>query len=71
MYLIGVDVGGTGSKEVGADSFSTWTPGLFFGKGFGDLPETLPWLRPLAITGLVFIGIAALVGYRLSHPRQR
>jgi hypothetical protein len=21
------------------------------GKGFGDLPESLPWLRPLAITG--------------------
>src|SRR6185437_60561 len=22
-----------------------------FGKGFGDLPETLPWLRPFALTG--------------------
>jgi hypothetical protein len=54
---LGVDVGGTGSKEVGADSFSTWTPGLFFGKGLGDLPETLPWLRPLAITGLVGVAI--------------
>ena len=52
-----VDVGGTGSKEVEADSFSTWTPGLFFGKGLGDLPETLPWLRPLAITGLVGVAI--------------
>jgi hypothetical protein len=54
---LGVDVGGTGSKEVGAESFSTWTPGLFFGKGFGDLPEALPWLRPLAITGLVGVAI--------------
>jgi hypothetical protein len=54
---LGVDVGGTGSNEVGADSFSTWTPALFFGKGLGDLPETLPWLRPLAITCLVGVAI--------------
>src|SRR5439155_20269289 len=26
---LGVDVGGTGSKEMGADTFSTWTPGIF------------------------------------------
>ena len=54
---LGVDVGGTGSKEVGADSFSTWTPGLFFGKGLGDLPQELPWLRPLAITGVVGVAM--------------
>lgn len=52
-----VDVGGTGSKQVGADTFSTWTPGLFFGKGLGDLPQGLPWLRPLAITGLVGVAL--------------
>jgi hypothetical protein len=54
---LAVDVGGTGNKAVGADSFSTWTPGLFFGKGLGDLPRGLPWLRPLAITGLVGVAI--------------
>jgi hypothetical protein len=54
---LAVDVGGTGSKEVGADSFSTWTPGLFFGKGLGDLPRGLPSLRPLAVTGLVGVAI--------------
>src|ERR1700730_1538215 len=54
---LAVDVGGTGSKEVGADSFSTWTPSLFFGKGLGDLPQGLTWLRPLAITGLVGVAI--------------
>ena len=53
---LAVDVGGTGSKQV-ADPFTTWTPGLFFGKGLGDLPEGLPWLRPLAITGLVGVAI--------------
>jgi len=25
----------------------------FFGKGFGDLPDTLAWLRPFGITGAV------------------
>jgi hypothetical protein len=45
------DVGGTGSKRIGAESFDTVTPQLFFGKGFGDLPESLPFLRPLALTG--------------------
>src|SRR5215831_18774842 len=28
-------------------------PGIFFGKGFGDLPDGLAWLRPFAITGAV------------------
>jgi hypothetical protein len=52
-----VDVGGTGSKQVGADSFSTWTPGVFFGKGLGDLPQGLSLVRPVAITGLVGVGL--------------
>jgi hypothetical protein len=54
---LAVDVGGTGSKEVGADTFSMWTPALFFGKGFGDLPQGLSLVRPLAITGLVGVAI--------------
>jgi hypothetical protein len=45
------DVGGTGSKRVGAESFDTVTPQLFFGKGFGDLPDSLQWLKPIAVTG--------------------
>ena len=54
---LGVEVGGTGSRSVGADSFSTWTPGIFFGKGFGDLPEALRFLKPLALTGVAGIAI--------------
>jgi hypothetical protein len=54
---LGVEVGGTGSRSLGADSFSTWTPGIFFGKGFGDLPEALRFLKPLALTGLAGIAI--------------
>jgi hypothetical protein len=52
-----VEIGGTGNKDVGADSFSTWTPGLFFGKGFGDLPNAVLFLRPLAVTGVVGVAI--------------
>ena len=51
------DAGGTGAKSVGAESFSTVTPTLFFGRGFGDLPESVKYLRPLAITGLGGIAI--------------
>ena len=54
---LGVEVGSTGSRSVGADSFSTWTPRIFFGKGFGDLPEGLRFLKPLALTGLAGITI--------------
>jgi hypothetical protein len=52
-----VEVGGTGRKQVGADTFSTWTPALFFGKGFGDLPDELSFLKPLALTGIVGVDI--------------
>jgi len=45
------DIGGSGAHSVGAEPFSTLTPALFYGKGFGDLPEGLSYLRPLAITG--------------------
>lgn len=54
---LGVEIGGTGSSSIGADSFSTWTPGIFFGKGFGDLTETLRFLKPLALTGSAGIAI--------------
>lgn len=45
------DVGGTGSRKIGAESFDTVTPQLFFGKGFGDLPGALDWVKPVALTG--------------------
>ena len=45
---VGVEIGGTGSKSVGADTFSTWQPAFLFGKGLGDLPDGLWLLRPLA-----------------------
>jgi hypothetical protein len=59
LLSIGLDVelGGTGSRSAGAESFSTISPGLFFGKGFGDLPEALNFLKPLAITGILGINV--------------
>jgi hypothetical protein len=51
------DVGGTGSKRIGAESFDTVTPQLFFGKGFGDLPDAADWLRPVALTGALGLDI--------------
>jgi len=56
---IGVDwdIGNTGAKSVGAESFSTVTPAIFVGKGFGDLPDSMQFLRPLAITGSAGVGI--------------
>jgi hypothetical protein len=50
---LGVEWGDTGARQVGAESFTVLTPAIFFGKGAGDLPEDLNWLRPFAITGLV------------------
>jgi hypothetical protein len=51
------DIGSSGSKRVGAESFSTFTPALFFGRGLGDLPEGAKYLRPFAVTGQIGIGI--------------
>ena len=48
-----VEWGGTGSQSVGADPFNTYTPTFYFGKGLGDLPDSLSWIRPVAITGQI------------------
>jgi hypothetical protein len=61
---LNVEVGGTGSKAIGADSFSTWEPAVFFGKGFGDLSEALRFLKPLALTGVAGIAIPSSASTR-------
>lgn len=52
-----VDVGGTGSSRVGADPSSTYTPTFYFGKGMGDLPDSVALLRPLAVTGTLGLAV--------------
>src|SRR5262245_38380767 len=61
-----VEIGGTGQKRVDAESFSTWTPAFFFGKGFGDLPDTLSLMRPVAVTGLVGLAIPSSASTRTT-----
>ena len=46
------EIGGSGSRAV-ADTFTTYTPKFLFGKGFGDLPDSIALLRPLAVTGVI------------------
>jgi len=48
----GFSLANTGQTKVGAASFTTFSPTLFFGKGFGDLPDSMSLLKPLAITGI-------------------
>ena len=50
---LSVEWGGSGAQSVGADPFNTYTPTVYFGKGYGDLPDTLSWIRPVAITGQI------------------
>ena len=52
-----VEIGGTGDKRVDAGSFTTWAPALFFGKGFGDLPDAVSFLKPLAVTSQLGVAI--------------
>jgi hypothetical protein len=48
---LSIEWGGSGAQGVGAERFSTYTPTVYFGKGFGDLPTSMNWLRPFAVTG--------------------
>jgi hypothetical protein len=50
---LSVEWGGTGAEDVGAETFNHYTPNIYFGKGLGDLPDSLSWIRPVAITGQV------------------
>jgi hypothetical protein len=48
---LSIDWGGSGAQDVGAERFTVYTPTVYFGKGFGDLPSSMGWARPLAVTG--------------------
>lgn len=59
---VNVEIGGTGSSATSAlpaDQFTTVTPTLYVGKGFGDL--TTEWLRPFAVTGSVSYAIPTVL----------
>jgi hypothetical protein len=55
ILSIGSDMtlGGTGSKALYSyQSYTTYTPNLYLGKGFNELPDELKFLRPLAFTSV-------------------
>ncbi len=53
---------GTGAAGVGAEQHTTFSPTLFFGKGAGDLPRSMGWARPFALTGQI--------GYAIPSRKQ-
>jgi len=59
---LSIEWGGSGAQDVGAERFTVYTPTLYFGKGFGDLPSSMGWARPFAITGQV--------GYAIPSSRS-
>jgi hypothetical protein len=50
-----IEAGGVGPKRV-AESVTTISPALYFGKGLGDLPDALTYLKPFSITGSFAVG---------------
>ena len=57
---LNVEAGGVGSKRV-AERVTTISPAFFFGKGWGDLPDSLNFLKPFLITG----------SFALNNPANR
>jgi len=55
MVSVGLEAewGGTGAERVGAERTTTLTPTLYFGKGANELPDSLWWAKPLALTGVI------------------
>ncbi len=56
------EIGGTGARGIGSDPHSSLTSQLLFGWGLGDLPDSLGYLKPLAVTGQV--GLTTAIGNR-------
>jgi hypothetical protein len=52
-------IGQSGTRAVGGDRPDILQPGLFFGKGFGDLPASFSFFRPFAITGAITADLPA------------
>jgi len=48
---LGASIGNTGDTGLEADDFTTLSPAILFGQGFGSLPDAASIFRPLALTG--------------------
>ena len=53
-------IGGTGAAGVGSSPRPTVMPQMLFGWGMGDLPDSLKYFKPLAVTGQ--LGVASTIG---------
>lgn len=61
---LGLDIGGTGRRAVGADAFTTVEAAIGFARGLGDLPDGLRWARPFAVTGEIGAAMPTSAGSR-------
>ena len=65
---LAIEWGGSGSKSIGAESFSVLTPALYVGKGFGDLPTDFGWVRAFAMTAQVGYAVPTSSSTRFIDP---
>lgn len=59
------ELGGTGARRIGGEPFDTFEPIVTFGKGFGDLPREMDWLRPAAVTGSAGVAVPTGAGAKI------
>lgn len=52
------DIGSSGSHLIG-ERHTAFTPAIFAGKGFGDLPDDYDWAKPFAVTGTAGVELPA------------
>ncbi|HLJ62854.1 MAG TPA: hypothetical protein VKT70_02030 [Stellaceae bacterium] len=63
--------GDTGTQRIGSADFTTVSPLLDFGKGLGDLPDSLGFIRPFAITGNLSVDFPTrLQTDGVNHPNN-
>lgn len=65
---LSIEWGGSGAQDVGAERFTVYTPTVYFGKGFGDLPSSMGWARPFAITGQFGYAIPSSASTTTTDP---
>src|SRR5258707_15508038 len=57
----GWGIGHSGAQGISDNAPDLLQAGIFFGKGFGDLPDGLAWLRPFGITGAITLDLPMTV----------
>lgn len=68
---LGITIGKTGDTDLEADDFSTLSPALLLGQGFGGLPDSAGFLRPLALVGLLELDIPVEAASHVDGERER